>query len=564
MTETPKGETAAKPAEDNSELIKSLLMLLLNLSPIIASFIFPHIATLLSAIAFFLSLYELNALEIMFGKDPTHLKLTPETMKRTNLSVAGACTLFMVGIIYVFDNGLELFDLRVQDTKITVQDNYIQMLGIAGGLIFIVVGALILQFITFKPMMGLGKYRFQLFQSLILGFILYSFFLGVGGETLINYVLIGVNVYAFFKNISKPKDLKNAKQLYKNVSGEQDSMESSFWSSWTNYYKNFYTRFYGIMILASGFFFGLNFRFFTPSVEAAGSAQILGYQILVLILLAIPFFMANTGLSQVWKEWWKLLILVSLFVAVFITLFIHPEYLPWMNYLIMARPYARETIRIYYGGILLLVFIVFIATSIFSSLSKLLVQSSKEVVDNMYVYLFTDISMILGVYFGGYLAYHYYISNDPTNTAMIGAIVALFTGIAFVLTLVFYFIKKTIFYRDTFLLITICPKCNKHLDHEHLGCKNCNASFQEMVKIYMKSHEFKFPKEKLPLTIVIAIGLLIVEIALTLLVTGHFSGLFFFAAANCAAYLLMVDNLLKLPDITAQKAKKKKQVQKNT
>jgi hypothetical protein len=555
-----KAEKSKSAEQKNDEFI-SIFMLIFNTLPLIFSYIYEPLSSVLGTIAFLLSIYFLNAFEVMFGKNPTHLKIPGKKIKRINFYIALTCTLFMLGISTTFQAMLDIFDFRVNQVQFDLTQDYMSLISIVGGIAMLIIGGFILTRLTFKPLLPLGQSRLQLFQSMIYGFIIYSIFLGIGGENLINYILILASIWGFLISLKNAKamkgDVKGIAYIYKSVTETSGDVEDSFWGNWVNFYKTPATRFYGIMMIAAGFLFGLNFRFFEPSVDYAGSQAILLYQILVLAILAIPFFLANVGMKNVWKGLGKIILMIIPFTVMFVIIFIEPSAMSWQHYLILARPDSEEVIRMYYGGGLLLVFLIITTASIFNSWASTLSHSTLSAVKNIYYYLLSDITIIVGIFIGGFLGFHYQLRNDPTNTLLLVAIIIGFWVAATFAALFFYSLKRYLFFQEIYLNIHRCTKCQKELDHEKNKCSHCKASTKEIVWLYMKDHSFAFPKTKNIASIILVIIVAIFELA-TFYFFQKISGLFLLAALNCGVYLWQIERIIKVP--TDYKTQLKKSV----
>ncbi|MHA1372445.1 MAG: hypothetical protein ACTSRA_22315, partial [Promethearchaeota archaeon] len=267
------------------ERIKKFSLMLLAISSFVLNIFVPFLALISDIFLSIVSIYDINVIRVIFG-DPEDImndKKKIRLIRKTNFLIAISCASVLYGADLMITGVIDIFNYSKGiiggEMNLSINDPGLKALfDLCLGIVLITIGCVILWKSTFKTLFFLDNEGQQVLGFTAGGFLMYSIFLGMGGEKIVSYILITINAYFLIKNLRKSKGVRGLFRAIKDASEKKENIEESLWANWVNFYKTPKTRFFGTIFVTTGFLFGMNFRF----------VQIDAYQIVFMILIVFP------------------------------------------------------------------------------------------------------------------------------------------------------------------------------------------------------------------------------------------------------------------------------------
>lgn len=517
----------------------TLFMAIISFAPLLIQYYSVPLSVLVGAILFCINLYGVNVVQLILGPiNSKNASILPEKERnKINFLVSLGCLFVVLGVNQVFGSTLDLVVLFFKQNTLWSMANISIFLYIFAGIIIALIGWEIISYLTLRPLLKIGRERQQILTSTLKGFVLFSAFLGVGGETLQSFVVLGINCWFFIKSFKSVKKLQDVYSLMENVGENKENLENSFWANWVNFYKTAYSRFYGVFFVSTGFFFGLNFRFWSLAVENQEAPLLIFLQITLIGMLGLPFVLSNLGLKFSWQTPERLILTILPIFGFFIYIFLLPEAVPFLYAILQAFPDSRTRVQMYLGWAFIVLYIIFLINSLARAQAQIINRSPSDAVDDLAIYLLEDIFTFLGITVEIFILGLYAV-NEKQIDSSIQFWFYLFTGLILGIGYsVNYFLRRNELFREIFLTLRLCPLCQKPLPKNNPKCDNCNGSIMEIGRKYKQDHVVGFKKRQLVLPFLCIFSAAVVEVF-------YFTGLFLIFIGLSSGYTILLITVL--------------------
>nr|MDO8119676.1 hypothetical protein [Candidatus Sigynarchaeota archaeon] len=429
---------------------------------------------------FIISIYDINIMAVILEAPGAVVndQITKDTApvknaRRVNFLIAISCTLVLYGADQLITGALDLVEAYiaiVQGGTGFWQDpaGLLALVQACIGLVLITGGCIVLWKSTFKTVHFLGNDMQQVFGFTAGGFVMYSLFLGIGGQQLLSYILIAINAYFFIKNVKKnvkkteKSGMKGFIKAIKEASDQKGDVEDSLWTNWINFYKTAKTRFLGTIFTTTGFLLGVNFRFLQANL----------FQILYMALIILPFIGATFGMKQSWTKTWRLVAITIPYPVMCVYMLFVPVAVPLLQYLTVILP--PDVLSMMAFAYLILVSLL-LASSMLNAIGHGKTSNEREETRVRSYSLIVDMIVVVHVTFAFSLVYYFAVQYVPFNITMRVMIDVVFCVIAIVALALFFLISKKSYIKNLYLCADACPACKGAIDRKRGACASCGA-----------------------------------------------------------------------------------------